>query len=82
MQCNKICKVLTAIAALVLITVINIFVCTTVSVCTFIQLLSNGTDKYVAFGVAILIAFGLYFYIGFNHKIREFIIVYKGNTSI
>lgn len=62
---------------LVLITVTNVFVCFTVSAFTFMQLLSNGANKYVAFLCSCIIAIYMHLYIAHNHKISNWILVNK-----
>jgi hypothetical protein len=58
------------ISVTILVTIINVFVGMSVGGYVLFNLLSQGVQRYVALGLASLVAIGLHFYILYNHKIR------------
>lgn len=61
------------IAALVIFTVLNVFICFSTAGLVLLQLLASGTNRYCALALSIVVAVGSYAYLIFNHKIRNFI---------
>ena len=66
-------RLLAVVPVLLLVTFTNVFICFASSAVVLMQLLTNGTNRYVALFVAVLVAIGVHFYLVFNHKIRNYI---------
>lgn len=66
-------RTLQVIAALCVLTLGMVFICSATSGVVMLQLLAAGCNKYIALGGAVLVAIGCSAFIAFNHKIRDFI---------
>jgi hypothetical protein len=74
---EKLLKLLHTLPAILLTTFTNVFITTATAGVVMIQLLANWSlcqrHHWVALGLAILTAIGVYSWIVFNHKLREYI---------
>jgi hypothetical protein len=70
---DKVTKFLAILPAILLVTFANVFISFTVAAVVMLQLITSGHNKYLALGVAVLVAVVTHFYIVFNHKIRDYI---------
>jgi hypothetical protein len=70
-------KLLEAIPAIFLMTLMNVFICSTTAGVVMIQLLANWQfcqrHSWIALGMAILTAIVVNMWIVFNHKLREYV---------
>lgn len=73
---NSIKRLITVIPVFCLFILANVLICSTVSGTVFLELILHGVDQSVAFISAILVAVGVYFYMYYYHKIREFMYNY------
>lgn len=79
---NKFARLLAIVPAMILMTIANVFIEVSVAGVVFLQLISNGTNKYIAITMAALVAIVVYLYIRFNHKIKEYVDKnVKGDTT-
>jgi hypothetical protein len=67
-------RLLQSIAVACLLALGMVVICFSTAGMVMLQLLAAGLDKYVALGVALLVAVGCSAFITFNHKIRNFIV--------
>jgi hypothetical protein len=70
---SKLGKLLAALPAILLMTMMNVFISASTSGVVLIQLLAGGCQKYVALGLAVLGAIITYTWLVFNHKLRNYI---------
>lgn len=70
---SRLSRLLAAVPAIILVTLINVFIAFTTSGVVLIQMLAGGFNKYLSLGVATLCAIGVHTYIVHNHKIRDYI---------
>lgn len=70
---DNITKILLVLPIIIMVTIINVFICFCASGVVFMQLITMGTNKYIALGAALLIAVGSHVYLSWNHKLRDFI---------
>jgi nicotinamide riboside transporter PnuC len=54
-----------------IMTMVNTFISFIVSDVLMIQLISCGVNKYLALGVGLFSALVIYFYVVYNHKMRN-----------
>jgi hypothetical protein len=73
LQSVSVHKKLQAIALACFLAIANVLICFSTAGVVMLELLASGCNKYVALGVAILVAIVCNAYIVFNHKIRDFI---------
>jgi hypothetical protein len=71
-------KLLRVIPLVVIMTLVNVFICTTMAIVALLEFISISHNKWLSFIVALLIGVGTYTWIAFNHKIRNYI---KENTT-
>lgn len=70
---QKLGRFLATLPAILLMTMLNVFIASATSGVVMIQLMAGGCQKYVALGVAILTAIGTMSWIVWNHKLRAYI---------
>lgn len=70
---NSVYKLLQALAAVCVLALGMVFICSSTAGVVMIQLLAAGWNKYIALGIGIVTAFFVGGFITFNHKIREWI---------
>lgn len=70
---KKLSNLLHAIPAIILVTIVNVFISFTTAGVVLIQLLAAGHNKYLSLGAALLVAIGVHAWIVFNHKLRNYI---------
>ena len=74
---DKLIKLLHTLPAILLMTFTHVFITTATAGVVMVQLLANWSlcqrHHWVALGLAILTAIGVYTWIVFNHKLREYI---------
>ena len=51
----------------------NVFIGMCSAGVVLVQLVANGTNKYTAITIAIVVAIAVHAYIAFNHKLRNYI---------
>lgn len=62
-------KILTAVATIILTTILNVFICFSAAAVVIIQMLSHGYDSTLSLISGICIAISVQAYIIFNHKL-------------
>lgn len=74
-------RLLQVLAAVIALALGTVFICFSTAGVVMLQLLAAGTNKYLALGMAILVAIACSAFIAFNHKIRNFINNRGANTD-
>jgi len=69
---SAVSRLLAALPAIILMTVMNVFITSAVAGVVLIELAAGG-HRYVAFGAALLTAVIVYTWLLFNHKLRAYI---------
>jgi hypothetical protein len=59
--------------AIILTTILNVLICSAISNMVLYHLITNGTNKNLSLLISIIVAVGIYSYIVFYSKIRQFI---------
>lgn len=72
---DKSVQLLLSIAALILLTFVNLFIAFPVAAIVFFGLFKNGhgMSRDASLGVSVIVAFFIHGWIAYNHKLREFL---------